>query len=77
MTRNHYPKCGGIDGLSTRPFFAKQKNLRCACCERPAGKVVDVQVDYFRGDDESYPACPEHAKLARKNIRAFLALARS
>jgi len=33
---------------------------RCAACSEEASYRVDIQVNWFRGDDEARTACPAH-----------------
>lgn len=53
MSRKSYPALGEVQKL-------KGQGVRCACCGAPAVFRIDVQVNWFRGDDEVYHVCAIH-----------------
>lgn len=57
MSRRQYPR---LDSIRNKP-----PGKPCACCDVPAVAVVWVQWIYMRGEDEDYPACDLHRRMAR------------
>ena len=69
--RGRYPKYDGERRLD------KRAPKRCAAaCELVPIRLVDVQVSWFRGDDEVLAVCADHLKLARRAPAELLRLAR-
>lgn len=64
MARRQYPQLDSIRG--------KRAGKPCACCGKPDTAVAWVQWSYMRGEDEDYPVCDEHRKLARSDFPAFI-----
>ena len=50
--KSKYPRIG------SRTMHVR-KNARCDICERRPAGHVDVQVNWFRGDDGVHPVCRE------------------
>ncbi len=59
MGKRNYPRLGGVHPAHNRTAMPKQMN--CALCGKPCArkdmKVIEVQVSYFRGDDECFFVC--------------------
>lgn len=58
MSAAKYPRIG-----RTRHVRVKEGLKRCPCGE-VATRMVDIQVNPFRGDDEVEPRCEEHKACA-------------
>lgn len=54
-----YPRFGGDRKL-------EHTEAGCECCDKPATHIVDVQVSWFRGEDECYHVCSYHVGMIRK-----------
>lgn len=53
-----YPRLGRVHKL-------KPGRKLCTCCERPAVSGIDIEIDWFRGNDDTFKVCEEHLKVAR------------
>ena len=51
-----YPCIGAFRKMRGAP----NSHGRCACCDNYATHRMDVQVSWFRGEDEVYQVCREH-----------------
>ena len=51
MSKREYPRIG-----ADRPA----KRGMCSCCSQTAKRRVDIQVNWFRGDDEVLQLCDTH-----------------
>jgi hypothetical protein len=58
MSRREYPRIG-----SDRAVKGKKQ---CHCCREIAARKVDIQVNWFRGDDEVLQLCELHYALVGK-----------
>lgn len=67
MSRRKYPRFGGDRKLQGDVPTCGVPH----CTDRPV-RFVDMQVNWFRGDDETIPACEGHLNLARRNAEAFM-----
>lgn len=56
MSHRSYPR---IDqSLPQRKWIADPKAApKCRCCGKPATHKVEVQINWFRGDDERFNVC--------------------
>lgn len=44
---------------------SKTKAKHCSCCDQPAARRVDIQTDWFRGNDDVFDLCGTHIEMAR------------
>lgn len=44
---------------------SKTKAKLCSCCDQPAARRVDIQTDWFRGNDDVFDLCGTHIEVAR------------
>jgi hypothetical protein len=58
MSRRHYPHIGADRSI-------KGKRM-CDCCQQTAVRKVDIQVDWFRGNDEVLQLCDLHYAFVGK-----------
>ena len=65
MSKREYPHYVGREKYRGRPKL-------CECCDAPATHAIMIQLSIFRGDDEGYLVCEEHATLARMNYAEFV-----
>ncbi|MBB3004434.1 hypothetical protein FHX57_006816 [Paraburkholderia tropica] len=56
-TRREYPRVGSDHSI---------KRGQCSCCNRFATRKVDIQVSWFRGDDEVLQLCELHYAFVGK-----------
>ena len=70
---SRYPRFGGDRTIKTWDDAASRP-ITCAACEERPIRLVDIQVSWFRGDDDIYAVCVDHLKLARRRVDQFLAL---
>lgn len=69
MSRREYPRIGSDRAI---------KRGLCSCCNQSAQRRVDIQVDWFRGNDEVLNLCAEHytaMKMAQLSFGALFELA--
>lgn len=60
MSKREYPRIG-----SDRPIGGKGNRI-CNCCNTAAKRTVDIQVNWFRGDDEVLQLCELHYSFVGK-----------
>lgn len=64
----------------TYPFYAGRERIhgsngkRCNACQEYARFIVTIQTNSFRGDDEVYQVCEQHADMARASYYEFVGL---
>lgn len=63
----------------TYPYYTGREKYRgrakhCCCCGEWARFSVTIQQSIFRGDDDAYLVCEEHALLARLDLDTFARL---
>lgn len=69
MSRREYPRIGSDRAV---------KRGQCSCCIQHAQRRVDIQVDWFRGNDEVLNLCTGHytaMKMAQLSVGALFELA--
>jgi hypothetical protein len=54
MSKKRYPY------LSSKEHLRGSGGSKCACCEAKATRKIEVQISWFRGDDEVYRVCENH-----------------
>lgn len=59
MSRRDYPRLG-----STSSLHHKKQNHKCSLCDATAVSRIDVQTDWFRGDDDVFLVCDRHLTMA-------------
>ncbi|MGN6085845.1 hypothetical protein [Trinickia sp.] len=68
MSRREYPYIG-VDRVI-------KGNKQCHCCRQTAIRKVEIQVNWFRGDDEVFQLCELHyAFVGKKAWRELFAAA--
>ncbi|WP_439606836.1 hypothetical protein [Hydrogenophaga sp.] len=70
MSRD-YPRIGHQRLI--KPQRGQKKPLKtppCAACAQPSTHRVDVEVNWFRGDDEVFNACSDHKGDAQALLAA-------
>lgn len=69
MSGRKYPRIGHARDMRkkwtkldkrTRAVVPVNNAPRCVVCGQPATHMVDVEVNWFRGDDEVRKACADH-----------------
>ncbi len=63
---NKYPRIGRKKKPKT------PGGLPCIICGAITTGLVEIEVDYFRGDDESVRVCADHQKCNDEIIAAYL-----
>lgn len=71
MTRRQYPYYVG------RERYKGDKIRHCAACISRATHSVTIQLSIFRGDDDAWYVCEEHALMARHDYPRFASLIRA
>lgn len=64
MSKAKYPKIGRISKVGKTQ---RRNGKLCDCCDKPAVTWMDVQVSWFRGEDEVLKLCEEHTKIAKES----------
>jgi hypothetical protein len=64
MSKRKYPRLG---------YAGKVKHKTdCSACLLPGTHKIEIQINWFRGDDDVYYACPDHLAMLRTgNIKQF------
>lgn len=60
MSGNSYPRIGRTSLRRKWEKLPAKTAPKCSACTQPARFRVDVEVNWFRGDDECGRACNEH-----------------
>lgn len=70
MSRRRYPRFGGDRTLKTLNDDTARPTTCAAGPELPV-RLIEVQVSWFRGEDEVYAVCADHLKQARRDLLGF------
>lgn len=57
--KHKYPKYNG------RSLIKTYGGQRCKCCNEKAIAKVEIQTNWFRGDDEYFWVCEPHLQMAK------------
>lgn len=76
MSGRAYPRIGRTSLQRKWEKLPPKGAPTCSACSQPARFRVDVEVNWFRGDDESGRACNEHKNDALA-LLAGIALAKA
>lgn len=60
MSSKTYPRVGRTKRQLKWDKLPAKAAPKCSACDQPARFRVEVEVNYFRGDDECGRACAEH-----------------
>jgi len=60
MSGRAYPRIGRTSLQRKWEKLPPKGAPKCSACSQPARFRVEVQVNWFRGDDEVGNACPQH-----------------
>lgn len=69
MSRRDYPRYDSRRALPTNTT----KVCKATGCTKKADRVIFMQFDYMRGNDECVDCCDEHAEIAISNPKQFCA----
>ncbi|RST54130.1 hypothetical protein [Variovorax sp. DXTD-1] len=60
MSSKSYPRVGRTSRQQKWDKLPPKAAPKCSACDQPARFRVDVEVNWFRGDDECGRACADH-----------------
>lgn len=77
MSRREYPSIGRVQDRRSKWTYTDRRGRiksqanrpRCAACGAEATHLVDIEVNWFRGDDEQRKSCDEHKRDANALLR--------
>lgn len=67
MSKRKYPRIGASKAITPQ----KGQMLLCIVCGAPATHRLELEVNWFRGDDETVRACATHKDDAAALLAAF------
>lgn len=53
--KRRYPRLG-----TWRPYKVVPCGAKCTICQEDATGSIEIQTNWFRGDDETFPRCKNH-----------------